>query len=79
MAGLPFDGPVEIKAEVAVRSDVARTAPCAAALEVQRIIGDDNLLANVRTIGIRLEARRWTLPSAASENHSHRYAPHLTD
>jgi adenosylmethionine-8-amino-7-oxononanoate aminotransferase len=34
----------------------AHPVACAAALEVQRIIRDDNLLANVRTMGQRLEA-----------------------
>jgi adenosylmethionine-8-amino-7-oxononanoate aminotransferase len=34
----------------------AHPVACAAALEVQRIIRDDNLLANVRTMGIRLES-----------------------
>jgi len=33
----------------------AHPVACAAALEVQRIIRDDNLLANVRTMGARLE------------------------
>jgi adenosylmethionine-8-amino-7-oxononanoate aminotransferase len=34
----------------------AHPVACAAALEVQRVIRDDNLLANVRAMGTRLEA-----------------------
>ncbi len=44
----------------------AHPVACAAALEVQRIIRDDNLLANVRTMGIRLE---WALRQRFGNHH----------